>query len=198
MEIAAKHPFKIHLRKRRMPSGTEVSLMQFLKWEPETPGFKYEWNEGKIIKIHRKMDVKHNLLYSNLLKKFRETSSFTNDGMLITEVEVLMEISFRRPYIAFFTQEQLIKAGNNEMVMSEFLIAVISKNDNYQNTFEKTVQYFENGAKLVWHILPSVRMVKVFTSPKNDVTCSENDLIPATSVISDLEITVNELFKNYI
>ncbi|MFN0047777.1 MAG: Uma2 family endonuclease [Cytophagales bacterium] len=197
METLAKSKQKIYLRKAGMPDGTAVSLEQFLRWEPQTPSFKYEWNEGKVIKIHRKMDPKQNLIYSNLLEAFDVTTLGLKKARLITEVEVVMNQSFRRPDIALFTKEQLIKAGNNEVVMPEFMIEVISKSDNYPNTLEKTKQYFDNGARLVWHILPSLKLVKVFTSIKNDITCSENDLIPANPVINDLNITVNQLFKDY-
>lgn len=45
------------------------------------------------------------------------------------------------------------------------------------------------------HIFPLLRKVDVYNSPKNAAVPADNDVCSAKPVVTDFEITVNELFK---
>ena len=50
------------------------------------------------------------------------------------------------------------------------------------------------GVQVIWHVLPALRMVRVFASVKSDTTHFETDTFDATPVVPDLQMTVDELF----
>ena len=50
------------------------------------------------------------------------------------------------------------------------------------------------GVRVIWHVFPALRMVRVFTSVKSITTHFEIDTFYDAPVVPDLRMTVNELF----
>lgn len=167
------------------------TLEEFVAWEPND-GFKYEWNDGELIQF-KGMDKNQVYIYETLNNLFIR-GGYWESGTLVSEYDVMLSgIQMRRPDIAFLTKEQiqLTKKGKDEI--PEFVIEIISGNDNINKVEAKVTEYYKAGVKVVWLIFPESKMVHVYTSRRNVTICFENDICNAQPVLSDFEISVNDL-----
>jgi Uma2 family endonuclease len=169
------------------------TLSEFQNWEPND-GYKYEWNDGELIKFTgmNKLQVKvYDILNTLFIKKgFWETATF------VSEYDVqLTGIQMRRPDIAYLTKEQIEAADKGTDVIPEFVIEIISGNDNINKVEEKIGEYYKAGVKVVWLIFPENKSVHVYTSRRNVKICIENDICSAAPVLHDFEIGVDMLLS---
>ncbi|WP_394991326.1 Uma2 family endonuclease [Emticicia sp.] len=173
-------------------SALPKTLAEFLEWEPED-GFKYEWNDGEIIQFNG-MDKKEMYMFDLLLDLLIE-KGLKKNGTLIAEQNVMLTgIQMRRPDIAYFSKIQMQNGRNGIDEIPEFVIEVISSNDNLNKVEEKLTEYFKAGVKVVWKILPEHKIVYVYTSRKTVQICMDNDICSANPVLPEFEIRVGEIF----
>ena len=129
------------------------TLAEFMAWEQPEDGFKYEWNDGELIKFTG-MNRKHLKLIHILNRLFLKTKAHQNGGELIQENDVYLSgIQMRRPDLAFFSAEDIANSEDEEPI-PEFAIEVISGNDQINHVEEKIIEYFKAGVKVVWLIFP--------------------------------------------
>lgn len=168
------------------------TLEEFLVWEP-SDGFKYEWNDGEIIQF---TGMKKEQLYIyDILNHLFIKKGYWESGTLVAEQEVqLSGIQMRRPDIAYFTKEQIKRSRNSENVIPEFVIEIISNNDQINQLEKKITEYFKAGVRVVWNIIPEEHVVYVYTSRKSVKICTDDDICSAAPVLPDFAITANELF----
>ena len=87
------------------------TLEEFIRWQPND-GFKYEWNDGELIKFTG-MKRKHLRLIQNLNNFFDKTKAKKANGQLICQQDIQISgtppagIQLRRPDLAYFTNEQI-------------------------------------------------------------------------------------------
>jgi Uma2 family endonuclease len=168
------------------------TLSEFMDWEPND-GFKYEWNDGELIKFTG-MNKNQVYLFGVLSKLFGK-KGYLGIGALVSEYDVwLSGIQMRRPDIAFLTDEQIKIGRKNEDIIPEFVIEIISGNDKLNPVQEKITEYFKAGVKVVWLILPEEKLVEIYTSRRDVKICIEDDVCSAAPVLPDFEIKVSELF----
>ena len=167
---------------------------EFLRWEP-VDGFKYEWNDGEVIRFE-KMKKKHLVIIRRLQQLFFHSVSFSKGAALIMEQDVMLTgIQMRRPDLGYFSGPQIDNSPNSEKEpVPEFVIEIISPTDDAIKVEEKLAEYFKANVKVVWHIFPENEVVYVYTSRKQVKICTDNDICSASPVVPDFEITVNELF----
>lgn len=143
------------------------------------------------------MKRKHLKLIKKLNRLFLVTVAHQKGGELICEQDVMISetppagIQLRRPDMAFFTDEQ-INSENDELI-PEFYIKVISPNDQIKDVKKKIKEYFKNGVRVVWVVLPEEDMVEVYTSVRDIKVCMEQDICSAAPVLDDFQISVEEL-----
>jgi len=169
------------------------TLEEFLIWEPND-GFKYEWNDGELIKFTG-MKKKQYYIYDVLNLLFIE-KGYYRIGSLMAEPDVMLTgIQMRRPDIAYFTREQVYQGRDGVDVIPEFVVEIISETDQLYKIEDKLTEYFMAGVKVVWNIVPSHEIVYVYTSRKNVKICTDVDVCSAAPVLPDFEIKVNEMFS---
>lgn len=168
------------------------TLEAFLAWEGEA-GYKYEWNDGELIKFE-KMNKKHLMLIRKLQQIFFRTFAFANGGAFIMEQDVkLTGIQMRRPDLAYFSGEQIDASSTSDTdPIPAFVIEIISPSDDAEKIEEKLVEYFKAGVQVVWHAYLENQVVYVYNGRKNVVICTENDICSAAPVMPDFEISVKE------
>jgi Uma2 family endonuclease len=167
------------------------SLDEFLAWEPND-GFKYEWNDGEIIKFTG-MNKEQFYIY-NILNKLFFRTGYIEGGSLVTEQNVhLSGIQLRRPDISYLTDEQGEQGRMGEEMIPGFAIEIISTYDMINQLERKITEYFKAGVQVVWVIMPEQQKVYVHTSPRDVKACIEDDLCSAAPVLPDFEISVNEM-----
>lgn len=117
-------------------------------------------------------------------------------GILMAEPDVMLSgIQMRRPNVAYFTKEQ-IKQGrvNQENIVPEFMMEIISDNDTVGEVENKLNEYFKAGVKVVWLLFMEEQAVEIYTSRRNVTICLENDICSASPVLPDFEISVADIF----
>jgi len=167
------------------------TLQEFQDWEPND-GFKYEWNDGELIKFTgmNKQQVK---IYDILLDLFID-KGYKKTGTFVAEYDVMLSgIQMRRPDIAYLTKEQIKSADKGTDEIPAFTIEIISGNDNINKVEAKISEYYKAGVKVVWLILPEEKSVHIYTSRRDVKICIENDICSAAPVLSEFEIGVDVL-----
>ena len=168
------------------------TLEEFLAWEPND-GVKYEWNDGELIETEN-MNRKLLFLIGRLYQLFHQTKAFQSGGLLLAEQDVqLSGIQLRRPDLAYFNANQIQQNPENDEPIPEFVIEIISSNDQIYQVEKKIIEYFKAGVKVVWNILSEEKVVYVYTSRQNVKICIENDICSAAPVLPDFEVSVNAL-----
>ncbi|MEO7311404.1 MAG: Uma2 family endonuclease [Chitinophagaceae bacterium] len=169
------------------------SLAEFDVWEPGD-GFKYEWNDGEIVKFEG-MKKKHLKLMRSLTRLFKETSAYNQGGELVHEQDVMLTgIQLRRPDLAYFSGQQIDDSGNAAELIPAFVIEVISTFDQIIPVKAKLKEYFQHGVQLVWLIYPDDRLVEIYTSFKNIQVCTDGDICSGSPVLTGFEIMASNLF----
>jgi Uma2 family endonuclease len=175
------------------------TLEEFMEWEQPNDGFKYEYNDGEIVKFEG-MNRKQTFIFDVLINLFFE-KGLNKIGQLIPETDVqLSGIQMRRPDIAFFTKKQIYDRKEEEDFIPDFAIEVISNSDKLIDVENRLTEYFKAGAggvplKVVWHIIPEQEVVYVYTSRSEVKICFDKDICSAKPVLEDFEISVEDIFK---
>ena len=81
------------------------------------------------------------------------------------------------------------------VILPAFVVELISPSDRAKHVEQKVIEYFNAGVQVVWHVHPELRMVRVFTSARHNVTCFEHDAFDAAPALPDLQLTVDALFE---
>jgi Uma2 family endonuclease len=174
-------------------SAQPRTLAEFMVWEPND-GFKYEWNDGELIKFTG-MNKKQVKLYDCLLELFFQ-KGLKKTGTFVAEYDVqLSGIQMRRPDIAYLTKAQLNEADKGDDPIPEFVVEIISETDNINKVLAKIGEYYKAGVKVVWLIFPEEKEVHVYTSRRQVKICIENDICSASPVLPEFEIGVDKLFE---
>lgn len=117
------------------------------------------------------------------------------NGMYISKPDIMLTpTQLRRPDIAFYSEEQILKLKNKEDIIPEYIIEVISENDNIIQIEKRTTEYFKAGVKVVWNIYPEPELVYVYTSRKQVQICMDDDICSAAPVLPEFEVKVSEIF----
>lgn len=168
------------------------TLAEFMLWEPND-GFKYEWNDGELIKftgINKKQVYIYNILLNLLIEK-----GYKKNGTLVSEYDTMLSgIQMRRPDIAYLTNEQIELGKNGYDVIPEFVAEILSETDNINKVEEKVAEYFKAGVKVVWNIYHESKVVYVYTSRKSVKICTDDDICSVNPVLPEFEISVNQIF----
>jgi Uma2 family endonuclease len=174
-------------------SAQPRTLAEFMVWEPND-GFKYEWNDGELIKFTG-MNKKQVKLYDCLLELFFQ-KGLKKTGTFVAEYDVqLSGIQMRRPDIAYLTKAQLNEADKGDDPIPEFVVEIISETDNINKVLAKIGEYYKAVVKVVWLIFPEEKEVHVYTSRRQVKICIENDICSASPVLPEFEIGVDKLFE---
>jgi len=164
----------------------------FLNWKPETR-YKYEWNKGKIEKTDKMKQLEFFILKA-LSRLFVKTNAYQNGAELLTEGDVLTSSEqLRRPDLAYYTESQIIETTKGINQVPTFVIEIISPSDNQNKILEKNQEYFSAGVQVIWLIMPNLKQVYIYSSPKNVQICTDDDICSAKPVLDDFEISVNNL-----
>lgn len=174
-------------------AGQSMTRSAFLSWESDD-NFVYEFHDG-ILEPTTGMRQDEHYLFSNLETAFLPTEAFSKGGRLRAEMEIwISEKQMRRPDIAYFSADQIRFMTKGEQVIPGFVVELASETDNELRSITKLHDYFDAGVQVVWWVYPVFKEVYVYTSPKIVTICTDNDILSATPVLPELQITVNGLF----
>lgn len=181
---------------KKAPIKRKISWETFQKnYLTREDKYKYEWVDGYVQKTKRTMDKNQFYILVNLMKFLDSLRpNLKQDWQLIPEGDTFFRKKHRRPDMAFYTLEQIRKAKENENIVPEFLIEVISTNDQINLVDEKMDNYRAAKVKVVWHIFPKSEKVHVYHGKKM-VICEKEDFCSAEAVIPGFKIKAEDIFK---
>lgn len=171
-----------------------MSKQAFLNWDGDDE-YLYEFDNGYAIPTDG-MRKEERYLVRNIQKAFRKTHAFQENGYLFEESAVWVTESQRRiPDVSYFNDAQIRESATpiSEPIPA-FVVELISPSDRVKHVEQKVIEYFAAGVQVIWHIHPELRMVRVFTSARHNITCFEHDAFDAGPALPDLQLTVEELF----
>lgn len=173
------------------------TLEKFRKWTPPEDGFKYEWNNGVIEKSPKMITFENLYIVQRLNRFFQTTESFRQGGELFTEPESMTSATqLRIPDMAYYTAQQIADAAAGKTpTVPEFIIEFVSDNDVHQKVLKKLDEYFHAGAKVVWLIVPQVKLVYVYSSPIDVFICKGERVCSAEPVIPGFKTSADALFS---
>ena len=105
----------------------------------------------------------------------------------------------RSPDLAFIAKERL--QGLKRLPKGFFdgspdlAVEIISPNNTFEEIHNKLVEYFENGTRLVWVILPDEECVLVYRKPKPSKLLQLEDSLDGEDVIPNFNLPLSELFQ---
>ena len=181
---------------KKKPSRKKISWETFQKkYLTLEDKYKYEWVDGYVEKTPRSMDKTQFYIQQNLAKFFYQLL-FKNKfgGDLIAEGDTKFAGNHRRPDLAYYTDEQIQKAKNGEDIVAQFVIEIVSSNDQMNRVHKKMEDYRKAEVKVVWQIFPELKQVHVYKGKEMQV-CEGEDICSAEKVIKGFKMTVNDLFK---
>ncbi len=174
----------------------KLTLDKF-RQNPPRDGWKYDWNDGFITKYKRMVSEKQRYIVRNISRAFHKTTAYVQGNDLLAETEMAYDDNrYRIPDMAYFTAAQTKAAAQGTHSVSEFVIEIISDNDNANKVEDKLWEYFQEGVKVVWQVFPSRKMVKVYAqSARRMILCTDDEICTASPVLPDFEMSVNQIFE---
>lgn len=166
------------------------------KYLTREDGFKYEFVGGEVVKTKHAMDQTQFFILKNLvrfLNNLRKTKSLP-DGELIAEGDMFFDENHRRPDICWLTDQQINDSRHGKNSTPDWVIEIISTNDQFNRMMEKMEDYERAGVKLVWHIFPKQEKVHIYRG-KTMTICSSDDICSAEEVVPGFEMPAKAVFQ---
>ncbi len=158
-------------------------------------GFKYEWVDGYVEKTRRNMDKKQLYIVTNLQRFFSLLYAQARvSGWLLAEGDTFFGKNHRRPDVAYYNDEQLIAARTGGKAEPQFIIEIISSNDQMHDVHRKMRDYNAVSIPVVWHIFTEIEEVHVYNGRVMKVLIGD-ELCSAAPVLPEFQISVNDIFK---
>lgn len=203
----------IHINQPK-EEALKITWEQFQKeYLVREDNYKYEWVDGQVQKTlkfeyteqpteetnkksQQEMYENQFFIFKNLLDFFFNLKIENRQlGYLMAEGDTFFSGQHRRPDIAYYTAKQIEAARKGEnKIPPQFVIEIISTNDQMNLVHLKMRDYWSAGVKVVWHILPALQEIHVYNGKKMEVLSGE-DICSAASVIAGFEIKVEEVFR---
>ena len=180
-------------RKKRTPKkiSWEVFEQKYLSKEDK---YKYEWVDGYVEKTPRTMNKEQLYILRNLRLLFKQLDAKNAiDGLLIAEIDTFFKGNHRRPDVAYVTNDQIEAGKKREDVVPQFIVEIISTNDQMNTVHKKMDDYEAAGVQIVWHVFPILKKVHVYKG-KQMTVCKGKDICSAESVIKGFKLSADQVF----
>jgi Uma2 family endonuclease len=161
--------------------------------------YKYEWVNGSVEKTKRNMEIFQIIVLTNLRRLFESLRiSGKINGVLEPEIDVKFNGNVhRRPDVSYFSEDQLSDILDKKITIPEFVIEIISHNDQINRVHNKMKNYRASNVKVVWHIFPNLKEVHVYhgLGLYEMSVCVNEAICSASPVLDSFEIKAEDLFK---
>lgn len=200
-KIKSKNKFLVTVKNRFQIQKTtikKVSLEEFEIMDDSDLPYKLEWKDNYLIK-EATMKFNERILIENIIRLFTKTSLYENKNSIMAEADVFLAKtnSVRKPDACYLTRDEIVNYKNHETV-PQLVIEVASKSNSALDIQLKVSEYFENGNCTIWYIYPEVKLVQVYTTLKTVKICTDIDKCEALLDGVLFEISVNDIFKDYV
>lgn len=192
----------ISIEEKEVVEANDERLPKRISWEAfkaeyleREDDFKYEWVNGVVEKTPRSMDRTQFYIVQNLLDFFgilKYSGKIT--GSLMPEGDTFFGTNHRRPDVAYYTDDQIEAAADDDTAEPQFVIEIISTSDQMNRVHKKMRDYRASKIPVVWHIFPELQEVHVFHGRKSEIYIGE-EICSAAPVLPEFQLSVNTIFK---
>lgn len=158
---------------------------------------RYELWNGRLIEVSPTGDM-HTILsvwLAHLLLSFvvpRDLGDVTGEigGYQLTEDTVLA------PDVGFIAKGRLQQLTGKFIAFApDLAIEIRSPGDTTTEIYEKVVEYFKYGTRLVWVVYPRSRTIHVYTSAVQVKILTVDDVLDGGDVLPGFSVPVREIFQ---
>lgn len=179
------------------PTQTQLSLEEFLS-QPETKPYA-EYLNGRIEQKPMPQG-EHSILQVRLGAKINEIGLPQKLAHAFTELRCNFNDRSLVPDLSIFTWPRLPltktgKIANRINTYPDWIIEILSPEQSPNKIIEKITFCLRAGTQLAWLIDPQDESVLIFQQNQFPELKSGLDLIPALEVLSELQLTVEDLFS---
>ena len=173
------------------------TVEQFNTFAQQHPDKLLQLIHGRI--VEKVTSEEHGSIGGNILAELRQWKRQNNiQGFYSMEASVELsddDKNYRRPDVSFrLTTGEIGKQGTLKEV-PQFVVEVKSPTDNVRALREKAQFYLDNGAKLVWLIYPSQRIVEVYHEDGTVDLFDDEALLSGGSVLRGFEMSASDIFE---
>lgn len=175
-----------------------ISMETFLKnYANREDGFKYEFEDGQIIKSKHRMNDFQQFIANNLTEFFYKLKFQGKiDGYLATEKDtVFSPMKMRVPDLCYMTPKDNFEAAHGTHPIPQFVIEVVSANDTANYYDDKIDLYLEKGVKVIWMIYPKSEKVVVYAEDGSSQTFRGEQICSASPVLPEYALPVFQIFQ---
>jgi Uma2 family endonuclease len=162
----------------------------------------FEIIDGQVVELPP-MSILASRVASRLIGKLGAYLENNPLGEALTETLVRLPMPAdrnRRPDVAFVTAQRIAEAppqpgsDNAWDIVPELMVEVISPHDLTEEIMERLGDYWAAGARLVWVVYPTQRLVYVYQSLRQVRILGEADELDGGEVLPGLRIPIASLF----
>jgi Uma2 family endonuclease len=195
----------ISIEKKKAVVTNDKTLPKRISWAAfkadyleREDGFNYEWVNGAVEKTPRSMNRKQFYIVQNLQRFFSQLYSDGKvSGSLIPEGDTFFGENHRRPDVAYYTDEQIESAAEDNEAEPQFIIEIISTTDEMNRVHRKMKDYRASEIPVVWHIFPELHEVHVFHGRKSEIFIGD-EICSAAPVLPGFQMSVDAIFKRKV
>ena len=195
----------LSIEKKQAVVTNDQILPKRISWEAfkadyleREDGFKYEWVNGTVEKTPRSMNRKQFYIVINLVRYFEQLYAKGKvTGSLVPEGDTFFGENHSRPDVAYYTDEQIESAADDDVAEPQFIIEIISTTDEMNRVHRKMKDYRASEIPVIWHILPELHEVHVFHGRKSEIFIGD-EICSAAPVLPKFQMSVNAIFKRKV
>lgn len=161
------------------------------------PAFRHcEYVDGMI--VERNLGAKpHARIQSKCLRKLDEYLDTHPGGYVVVELHCRLKVRgrlrFRLPDVAVVLADDAAEQRYLER-SPDLVVEVRSPDDSITSQLRKMDDYFENGCRLAWLVLPEEQSVVILTPGGAPRTATAGETLDGGEVLPGLSIAVDDLF----
>ncbi|OCQ89118.1 hypothetical protein AMR42_18175 [Limnothrix sp. PR1529] len=187
----------IHDRPLEHPACTDAEFMALGR-----DGHRHEWVNGQLIDMGNS-GAKHGYLAIILSAALFTVVAAQKLGALFDSSTAfkMKNGNKRSPDISFFAKERL--QGLDDLPIGflegapDLVVEILSPTNTIEEIDEKLIEYFENGARLIWVINPRQNHVLVYRSATEpDRLLKLTDQLDGEEIIPGFSLSVSQLFQS--
>jgi Uma2 family endonuclease len=175
------------------PAAASVSVEEYLS----NPAYEHcEYIDGAVSELNVG-NKPHSTIQINCGAMLREYLRKRGGGYVASELRCRLKVSGRT---RFYLPDVSVVLGDDSPEMRflerapDLVVEVRSPDDSVSSLTRKMADYFANGAKLTWLILPEERSVLIFAPKAATRTALAGETLDGGDLLPGLKIPVDELF----
>ena len=173
---------------------TETITDEYLMRLPRD-GRKWELVDGRLQEVPT--SGKHDII---VIWLGRLIGPYADDHGMLTASQAGYRMASRNLRVPDFAFTRYDRFPNSEVpngfieFAPDLAVEIISPSEEPGDMARKVSEYFESGARQVWHMFPATQTISVFRSPSESITYQSEDELDLSDILPGFRSRVSDLF----